>query len=139
MNILAHDPRSRKEGICFSRRGARMFTTHDAPLDLSTLSGKASMKAFTSLSGLILVPLSGQTAVYARFTAHRIPLRASSSINQPAVLSKLRSSVQELLRLLSATTAKSISEVKPSNKRGAHHSLYHCKTSLNQQGLVILC
>ena len=34
MNILAHDPRSRKEGICFSGRGARMFTTHDAPLDL---------------------------------------------------------------------------------------------------------
>ena len=42
-------------------------------------------------------------------------------IRQPAVLSKLRSSAQGLLRLLSATTAKSISEVKPSNKRGAHH------------------
>ena len=40
-------------------------------------------------------------------------------IRQPAVLSKLRSSALWLLRLLSATTAKSISEVKPSNK-GAH-------------------
>ena len=42
-------------------------------------------------------------------------------IRQPALLSKLRSSAQGLLRLLSATAAKSISEVKPSNKRGAHH------------------
>jgi hypothetical protein len=42
-------------------------------------------------------------------------------IRQPALLSKLRSSAQGLLRLLSATAAKSILEVKPSNKRGAHH------------------
>ena len=41
-------------------------------------------------------------------------------IRQPALLCKLRSSAQGLLRLLSATAAKSISEVKPSNKRGAH-------------------
>ena len=59
-------------------------------------------------------------------------------IRQPAVLSKLRSSAQGLLRLLSAMTAKSISEVKPSNKMGAHHLAigfhqwrwgYHCCNS----------
>ena len=43
-------------------------------------------------------------------------------IRQPALLSKLRSSAQGLLRLLSATAAKSISGVKPSSKRDAHHA-----------------
>ena len=42
-------------------------------------------------------------------------------MRQPAVLSKLRSSAQGLLRLLSAKTIKSTTEVKPSNKRGAHY------------------
>ena len=46
--------------------------------------------------------------------------RASNELRQPAVLSKLRSSAQGLLRLLSATTAQSISKVKPPDKRGAH-------------------
>ena len=48
MNILAHDPRSRKEGICFSRRGARMFTTHDAPLDLMHVERKSVHESFHS-------------------------------------------------------------------------------------------
>ena len=47
-------------------------------------------------------------------------------IRQPAVLSKLRSSALWPLRLLSATTAKSISEVKPSNQRGAHNRQRRC-------------
>ena len=55
-------------------------------------------------------------------TIRFVHFHRSWQIRQPAILSKLRSSVQGLFRLLSATTAKSISEVKPSNKRGAHHN-----------------
>ena len=45
--------------------------------------------------------------------------------NTPASASQqaARAQPKGSLRLLSATTAKSISEVKPSNKRGAHHLL----------------
>ena len=87
------------------------------------------------------VPLSGKSVCEGRGTAQRADFGAaertdshqcwfyrssdsvkvgSASKSQPAVLSKLCSSAQGLLRLLSATTAKSISEVKPSNKKGAH-------------------
>ena len=45
-------------------------------------------------------------------------------IRKQAPQSRRRSSAKGLLCLLCATTAKSISKVKPSNKRGAHQVTY---------------
>ena len=59
----------------------------------------------------------GVTILFVRFLPQLTNTPASGS-QQATQLSP------GLLRLLSATTAKSISEVKPSNKRGAHHLVH---------------
>ena len=66
-----------------------------------------------------------------RNAKYRVARHQRWQIRQPALLSKLLSSAKGLLRMLSATAAKSISEVKPSNKRGAHQQQGHIRMLLD--------
>ena len=58
-----------------------------------------------------------------------------SGVNTPASGSQqaARALPKGSLRLLSAMTAKSISEVKPSNKRGAHHFSHFTQLTRTEQ------
>ena len=90
---------------------------------------KRKIERFSSFSFLSILPIPVIPKYRLRITCAR---HHRWQIRQPAVLSKLRSSAQGLLRLLSASIQNQ-NKSNPSNKRGAHQK----RVSVHENGDLV--